>query len=296
MFVSGLFFESSREACCERFFRWDKKACLGEAAATPPGFYPNWGFLGDKCLNSTAQIGRENSLPDYMMNNPHQWLYDDIESCCKKYYSWDVDGCVVESGGNAEKVTPAGFYPNWGYPEDKCLNSTAQIGKENSLPDYMMNNPQQWLYDDIESCCKKYYSWDVNSCIVESGGTVTIEYTKKWCVNQNEQICQQDCLEDPASPTCGGAVESWNRLHGTVEDCCAHKLYWLPSTACVQLSLVQDVAGSELWYVDWVLQKCVKDCENGDKCGGLAAVYNRLYDDADGCCNMLFWIERSDCI
>jgi hypothetical protein len=42
--------------------------------------------------------------------------------------------------------------------------------------------------------------------------------------------------------------------------------------------------------------QCVKDCENGDKCGGLAAVYNRLYDDADGCCNMLFWIERSVCI
>jgi hypothetical protein len=35
-------------ACCERFYRWDKVSCLGEAAATPPGFYPNWGHPEEK--------------------------------------------------------------------------------------------------------------------------------------------------------------------------------------------------------------------------------------------------------
>jgi hypothetical protein len=35
-------------ACCERFYRWDKVTCLGEAAATPPGFYPNWGHPEEK--------------------------------------------------------------------------------------------------------------------------------------------------------------------------------------------------------------------------------------------------------
>ncbi|KAL7505802.1 hypothetical protein ACHAXN_010203 [Cyclotella atomus] len=44
----GLFFLTSREACCERFYRWDKATCLGEAAATPPGFYPNWGYPEQK--------------------------------------------------------------------------------------------------------------------------------------------------------------------------------------------------------------------------------------------------------
>jgi hypothetical protein len=231
-----------------------------------------------------------------MMNNPQQWMYPDIEGCCKKYYSWDVHGCIIESDGTSERLTPPGFYPNWGYSEDKCLNSTAQIGQENSLPDYMANNPRQWIYDDIEGCCKKYYSWDVNSCIVKSGGTVTIEYTNKWYVSQDEQICQQDCLEDPSAPTCGGAVEAWNGLYDSVEACCAYKLYWIPSATCVHQSILKPVTGTKKWYVDWVLQKCVKDCDSGDSCGGLAKTFNTLYDDVEICCGKLFWKDRSKCV
>ena len=82
-----------------------------------------------------------------------------------------------------------------------------------------------------------------------------VEYTNKWYVNQDEQICQQDCIEGAPSSTCGGHAESWNTLYDTPDLCCAHKLYWLPQTVCVQKSLMQSVTGSEKWYVDWVLQK-----------------------------------------
>lgn len=82
-----------------------------------------------------------------------------------------------------------------------------------------------------------------------------VEYTNKWYVNQETQTCQQDCLQDPSSPTCGGAVETWNDLYDTAEACCAYKLHWLPSASCAQQSLLQTVNGSEKWYVDWVLQK-----------------------------------------
>ena len=74
-------------------------------------------------------------------------------------------------------------------------------------------------------------------------------------MNQDEEVCQQDCLEDPSSPTCGGAVESWNSLYDTAEACCAYKLFWLSPSTCVQQSLLQEATGSEKWYVDWVLQK-----------------------------------------
>jgi len=84
---------------------------------------------------------------------------------------------------------------------------------------------------------------------------VTIKYTNKWYVNQEEQLCQQDCLEDPSAPTCGGAVEAWNGLYDSAEACCAYKLYWIPSATCVKQSMLQPVTGSKKWYVDWVLQK-----------------------------------------
>lgn len=126
--------------------------------------------------------------------------------------------------------------------------------------------------------------------------SVTIEYTNKWYVNQEEQICQQDCLEDPSSPTCGGAVESWNGLYGSVEACCTHKLYWVSPSTCVQQSALQSVTGTEKWYVDWILQKCVKDCDSGEGCGGLAMTFNTLYEDVDICCSMIFWKDRSECL
>ena len=83
----------------------------------------------------------------------------------------------------------------------------------------------------------------------------TVEFSNKWYVNQDEQICQQDCPEEASSSTCGGQVQSWNTLYDTPDSCCAHKLYWIPQAACAQKSLLQSVTGSDKWYVDWVLQK-----------------------------------------
>jgi hypothetical protein len=138
-------------------------------------------------------------------------------------------------------------------------------------------------------------------------------------VNQEEQLCQQDCLEDSSAPTCGGAVEAWNGLYDSAEACCAYKLYWIPSATCAKQSMLQPVTGSKKWYVDWVLQKvrfysiivtdchlylsymiffpqCVKDCESGGNCGGLAKTFNTLYDDVENCCSQLFWKDRSKCV
>ena len=117
-------------------------------------------------------------------------------------------------------------------------------------------------------------------------------------------------------------MEAWNGLYDSAEACCAYKLYWIPSATCVKQSMLQPVTGSKKWYVDWVLQKvrldsiidtdynlclfifsymtffpqCVRDCENGDNCGGLAKTYNTLYDDVEICCSMLFWKDRSKCV
>jgi hypothetical protein len=39
----------------------------------------------------------------------------------------------------------------------------------------------------------------------------------------------------------------------------------------------------------------VKDCDSGENCGGLAAVYNTLFEDVDDCCSKIFWKKRSEC-
>ncbi|KAL3787819.1 hypothetical protein ACHAWO_012291 [Cyclotella atomus] len=60
--------------------------------------------------------------------------------------------------------------------------------------------------------------------------------------------------------------------------------------------MLQPVTGTKKWYVDWVMQKRVKDCESGDNCGGLAKTFSTLYDDVEICCSKLFWKDRSTCL
>lgn len=83
-------------------------------------------LYGKICLqwiSAHTLVSSSQHFPHIKMNNPHQWMHDDIESCCKKwvvfseprlhftgltlqfnlslqrYYSWDVHNCILESGG-----------------------------------------------------------------------------------------------------------------------------------------------------------------------------------------------------
>lgn len=85
---------------------------------------------------------------------------------------------------------------------------------------------------------------------------ITLTFGNKWYANQDDEMCKQDCLEGPSSPTCGGSPRgSWDHLYDMPELCCAHKLSWVPSTTCMQKSLSQPVTGSLKWYVDWIMLK-----------------------------------------
>ena len=59
------------------------------------------------------------------------------------------------------------------------------------MPDYMRANPQQYLYDDIESCCENYYQWEEDVCIEASGGNTVATTTGEWYVNYQEEVCVQ---------------------------------------------------------------------------------------------------------
>ncbi len=54
-------------------------------------------------------------------------------------------------------------------------------------------------------------------------------------------------------------------------------------------------AGSNKYYADYRLSKCVKDCTDSD-CGGLVGgVWDELYDDKSVCCAEKFWwVEDCD--
>ena len=73
------------------------------------GWFPDWsGGLSIKCVNDTATI------PDYMQRNPSTWLYDDAEGCCSRYFGWEENECLLNSGETvAEDVGTNNWYVDW---------------------------------------------------------------------------------------------------------------------------------------------------------------------------------------
>jgi len=165
-----------------------------------------------------------------------------LEACCRRYFNYDYNACVGTSGH-----IPNGFYPNWGETEIKCLAASDE------MPDYMHANTDIWVYNDIESCCKNYYSWTYTECVVGSGGQTAASDSGKWYVNHQETICQQDC-EKGGNVTCGGLAKVWEVLYESVEECCANQLSWIPSATCKARSTFTNAVGTGEWYIDYSLE------------------------------------------
>ena len=122
------------------------------------------------------------------------------------------------------------------------------------MPDYMRSNPKQWVYDDIEECCKNYYGWEKGTCIEASGGDPVEVSTGKWYANHNRETCLQDCPEDMGG-SCGGLADTWDELYSTAANCCDSQLSWIAPSVCEARSTLTIVIGTQKWFVDWRLEK-----------------------------------------
>lgn len=83
-----------------------------------------------------------------MRTNPKGiYLFDDLKSCCEKYFSWDMASCVGPSIGTKYSDL---YYPDWEGDNEGCLNN-------GMAPSYMMTNPSAWMHKTLRECCK-YFS------------------------------------------------------------------------------------------------------------------------------------------
>eukprot|EP00970_Alexandrium_tamarense_P008229 scaffold1576_cov192-Alexandrium_tamarense.AAC.7 len=132
-------------------------------------YYPAWGDA-ETCLNDGQQ-------KEYMNDNAESWLYPDLESCCKRYYSWDEVGCLrtnaeatlVSSSGSAlafPDPTADLYYPAWGTTES-CVNDGA-------APAYMTKQPDTWMHATLAACCK-----DMLTVLHLKGATLPLNHRSK---------------------------------------------------------------------------------------------------------------------
>ena len=119
-----------------------------------------------------------------------------------------------------------------------------------------------------------------------------------WYVNHQDEVCVQDCPES-AGGACGGKVPTWNELFKTSEECCENRLSWIATSYCEAQSELRTPPGTSKWYVDYVNEKCVQDCDSaaGVTCGGIVeSAHVTLYESSDRCCSeSLGWVPSKEC-
>lgn len=243
---------------------------MQEYPVTPQWWYPDWAGDNKGCI--MAGIEDRDSI----------FKYKTLSECCAKHYQWDWNSCMGTNGA----IGPDGialYYPDWEGDNKSCKND----GKQ---PTYMSNNVNAWMYEDLESCCRASYMYNLNACL----GSGEFSGSKKWFVDSEQLKCVQDC--NGPSP-CGGLSDGWETTYSTPEACCEKTLWWLNKEECVFDSTGDHTAmpsGSDEYYVDWETFTCVRDCVGPAPCGGLARSWDLLYTFKDACCDRLPWV--ADCL
>ncbi|KAL7470367.1 hypothetical protein ACHAXS_010591, partial [Conticribra weissflogii] len=251
----------------------------------PMMYYPDWTGANTGCIAD----GNED---EYMRLNPEgYYLFDKLEDCCSRHYSWDYNKCA---GIDNAALGPDGkglYYPDWEGDNKSCKND----GKQ---PDYMSNNPTTWMFETLEACCTTRYSWNLDDCMGTVGLTSALG-SNMWYPNWEGFVCVQDCV---GAPPCGGFAENWDSLYDSVEACCDSKLNWV--TECATKSggtstaaggaTTTAYATSGKWYVDYDSNSCKQDCVGAAPCGGAAESWEVLYPSVSTCCQgKLWWV--GDC-
>jgi hypothetical protein len=81
-------------------------------------------------------------------------------------------------------------------------------------------------------------------------------------------------------------------MYTTLQACCESHYLWQLST-CLGASAAAGT-GSNEWYMDYDLNKCVKDCVGASPCGGLADG-EITFSTQDKCCEERMWWDEREC-
>jgi hypothetical protein len=226
-------------------------------------------------------------------------MFDSAASCCSTKLGWvDSNTCEsVSSSGAASSTGTLKFYAD--YTSGTCKKDCAASGTSPECGGILTNTAGEQLFDTSAACCAAKFGWiDKDLCAAMGTGG----YTNKFYVDYGNQACKQDCAAASGTNCAGNPGDKSSQLFSTAAECCSSKLSYINKAQCEAKSTTgsaASAAGSDKWYVDWSISKCVKDCTSGSGCGGLAEDYEAnqgLYTSWETCCSTrLSWVKKSDC-
>ncbi|KAK1744566.1 hypothetical protein QTG54_005099 [Skeletonema marinoi] len=147
----GQYFSNSKRECCEQWFPYDLKGCVGPTTggSTKEFFLPNWTNLNDDCYKKLERDMDAWELAD---------SYGSLEECCEKRFPYNFAGCCSAPGlGGCSLSTKTLYYPKDG----KCVG-----GSEGEMEGYQ----KTFAEDSVRECCNANFWWNKKQCCQDSGG------------------------------------------------------------------------------------------------------------------------------
>ena len=280
------------EICCEKHASWNQQECVGDH---PPEcatvlWYPDWKGTNKGCL-------RDGNEPLYMVQNPSTFIFSDKASCCAEHYTWNEASCLGGIGGTSlthgTSTASSGskYYADW--ESEKAEDQTCK--NDGAAPEYMINNPTMWLFDQLNVCCEKNFNWEPK--LSECKGSTAADsnarlYYPDW--SGGNAGCEQNSGTTLAPDT---LTDSY--FYATLDECCEAHYSWNEASCKYGGSSATTGIGTEKWYVVWADSTCKKDCAiGGTDCGGLAGYYetSNLHDTKADCCSTHMPFDYRNCI
>eukprot|EP00956_Cyclotella_meneghiniana_P020497 scaffold36305_cov35-Cyclotella_meneghiniana.AAC.8 len=270
----------SLEECCDRYYWWDTNGCMKTSGSGL--WYAD--VLNEVCVADCKSGGVCEGLAD----DSSKKLYADPRSCCESELAWRfVEFCEAESFKSECYGGSGLYYRGDSVGVNVCVKDCDPESGDKTCGGIV---EESWveLHDTPEHCCAHEYSWiDKELCAARS--THSHSTLNKFWADKTKSKCEDDSVVP--------AEDLSTALYDSIEDCCFYGLSWLSKGACFSASGMDLTGlGSNKYYIDFVNEKCAKDCVGVAPCGGLAQQWKILYNTEDDCCADLSWIPMKDCI
>jgi len=272
----------SLEECCDKYFGgWNKNKCMNIKGSGL--WYVS--HAGGKCVTDCNEGsgatcgGLANPFSDDLFTNPRD--------CCKSDLPWIfLEFCEAESLISSCYAGTGLYYRGDAAGSEVCVRDCDPSTGDTTCGG-IVEDTYVVLHDSAKDCCSPEYGWIENDlCAARSDQLPLNSY---W-----PDMLNGKCIKDTEMP----AEDLDVPIYNSASECCKASIHWVSVAECVATSGGNPAVaqGTGQFFVDWVTEQCVQDCEGPSPCGGTVKSWEELYDTENACCEMIPWIDQEECV
>jgi len=304
------YYDTPQQCCQSKLGYRNQNKCLSDSTGDPYEGTSNYyvDYKNSKCAQDCLLEENANGNCGGVVEDASTKLHGDAGSCCAASLGYmNLELCEDRSDSLA---TGTGKYYPSGNNDSFCVKDTSATPCPSGETCRRVAGWLSTLYETITECCESEdAALPANVTPAYCQALSTGAGTDKWFKHEDGDRCAKHCTTTTTANTateaasCGIPSDASSPYYDTTQECCTAELDYLNMETCTELSekggILSDLVGTDEYYVDWIRQKCVKNCPVGSAvgCGGIAGGnWVGLHPDVDACCGDLHYVDRNDCV